>query len=100
MELTQEQRQAVQRTGHDVCVVAGPGSGKTRVLTERFAWLVEQWQTDPTRILAITFTRKAAAEMRARIVARLEERVRLQTFDAGRWRALRGLRVGAAVRAV
>ena len=72
MELTQEQRQAVQRTGQDVCVVAGPGSGKTRVLTERFAWLVEQWQTDPTRILAITFTEKAATEIKARLIKRFE----------------------------
>ena len=40
--LSDDQRRAVERSGQDVCVVAGPGSGKTRVLTERFAWLVEK----------------------------------------------------------
>src|SRR5262249_36219772 len=65
-----EQRRAVERAGQDVCVVAGPGSGKTRVLTERFAWLVEHSGVDPTRILAITFTEKAATEIKQRLIAR------------------------------
>ena len=42
MTLSDDQGRAVERIGQDVCVVAGPGSGKTRVLTERFAWLVEK----------------------------------------------------------
>ncbi len=70
MKLSPEQQRAVERERQDVCVVAGPGSGKTRVLTERFAWLVEQRETDPARILAITFTEKAAIEIKQRLVKR------------------------------
>ncbi|HBY60060.1 MAG TPA: hypothetical protein DEH78_09570 [Solibacterales bacterium] len=69
MSLSQAQQRAVRRTGQDVCVVAGPGSGKTLVLVERFAWLVEQG-TSPLRILAITFTEKAAFEIKRRLVER------------------------------
>lgn len=72
MALTPEQQSAVQRTGQDVCVLAGPGSGKTSVLTERFAWLVEHWSVSPRNILAITFTEKAAAEIRHRVSERLQ----------------------------
>ncbi len=72
MALTLEQQSAVQRTGQDVCVLAGPGSGKTSVLTERFAWLVENWSVSPRNILAITFTEKSAAEIRHRVSQRLQ----------------------------
>lgn len=68
MSLSQAQRAAVERWGQDVCVVAGPGSGKTRVLIERFRWLVSAKGADPLRILAVTFTEKAAAEMKARLI--------------------------------
>ena len=78
---------AVDPSRH-IVLEASAGTGKTRVLVDRYVNLLAAG-IDPRHILAITFTRKAAAEMRARIVARLEERVRLQTFDAGRWRALR-----------
>src|SRR5579862_6138097 len=74
MELSSEQLAAVERSGQDVCVVAGPGSGKTRVLIERFAWLVEQRSVDPTRILAITFTEKAATEIKQRLIKRFAAR--------------------------
>jgi len=67
LNLSPEQTQAARRTGQDVCVSAGPGSGKTRVLVERFRWLVEQG-VSPLRILAITFTEKAAAEIKGRLV--------------------------------
>ncbi len=67
MTLTPSQRQAVERTGQDVCIVAGPGSGKTRVLVERFVWLVRRQGVSPLRILAITFTEKAAAEIKTRL---------------------------------
>ncbi len=66
-----DQRRAVTRERQDVCVVAGPGSGKTRVLTERYAWLVTEKGVEPERILAITFTEKAAAEIKGRLLARL-----------------------------
>jgi len=69
-DLSDDQRRAVERRGQDVCVVAGPGSGKTRVLTERFAWLVEAQGVDPGRILAVTFTEKAATEIKERLIAR------------------------------
>ncbi|MGJ5815593.1 UvrD-helicase domain-containing protein [Paludibaculum fermentans] len=69
MALSQEQLDAVRRSGQDACCVAGPGSGKTTVLVERFAWLVEQGM-DPGRILAITFTEKAATQIKARLVKR------------------------------
>ena len=70
MTLSDDQRRAVERSGQNVCVVAGPGSGKTRVLTERFAWLVESNAVDPARILAITFTEKAATEIKSRLIRR------------------------------
>ena len=74
MKLSASQLDAIQRTGQDVCVVAGPGSGKTTVLIERFAWLVEQQGIDPTRILAITFTEKAATEIKERLIKRFSDR--------------------------
>lgn len=69
MTLTPAQRRAVERTGQDVCVIAGPGSGKTRVLVERFRWLVEAQGVRPSQILTITFTEKAAYEIRKRLAA-------------------------------
>ncbi len=69
--LDEDQRRAVTRERQDVCVVAGPGSGKTRVLTERYAWLVTEKGIEPERILAITFTEKAAAEIKSRLLERL-----------------------------
>ena len=74
MTLSDDQRRAVERIGQDVCVVAGPGSGKTRVLTERFAWLVETHGVDPDAILAITFTEKAANEIKSRLIQRFAGR--------------------------
>lgn len=90
MALSQEQLDAVTRSGQDVCCVAGPGSGKTTVLVERFAWLVEHGM-DPARILAITFTEKAATQIKARLVKRFAgdaerrrgvERARVSTIHA------------------
>jgi len=74
MTLSDDQRRAVERIGQNVCVVAGPGSGKTRVLTERFAWLVETHGVDPDAILAITFTEKAANEIKSRLIQRFTGR--------------------------
>jgi ATP-dependent exoDNAse (exonuclease V) beta subunit len=67
--LSQSQRAAVERSGQDVCVSAGPGSGKTFVLVERFSWLVRQG-LDPLKILAITFTEKAATNIKRRLADR------------------------------
>ncbi len=73
IELSNAQRTAVETVGRNVCVSAGAGSGKTRVLVERFLYLVTQHQISPQAILAITFTEKAANEMKRRIVRRLRE---------------------------
>ena len=74
MTLTRAQQDAIRRSGQDVCVVAGPGSGKTSVLIERFAWLVEECGVRPTRILAVTFTEKAANEIKERLMTRFAAR--------------------------
>lgn len=68
MPLSDRQIAAAHRLGQDVCVVAGPGSGKTSVLIERFSWLVRERGILPGRILAITFTEKAATEIKERLV--------------------------------
>ncbi|MEP6962095.1 MAG: UvrD-helicase domain-containing protein, partial [Acidobacteriota bacterium] len=85
IRLSDEQRRAVERSGQDVCVVAGPGSGKTRVLTERFGWLVEQCGVDPARILAITFTEKAAIEIKQRVLLRFQERPEIREAVEKAW---------------
>jgi len=67
--LDDDQRRAVVSEPTATIVHAGAGSGKTRVLTHRIAWRVAQGTADPARVLAITFTREAAAEMRRRLRA-------------------------------
>jgi ATP-dependent helicase/nuclease subunit A len=74
---------------NNVVLEASAGTGKTRVLVERYVNLLRAG-VDPDHILAITFTRKAAAEMRQRIVERLKEASRTSRLDAARWRDLRG----------
>jgi DNA helicase-2/ATP-dependent DNA helicase PcrA len=90
--LNEPQRAAVTHEGSPLLVVAGAGSGKTRVLTRRIAWIVSQRRAHPGSILAITFTNKAAAEMKERVEALVGPRARLMwvsTFHSACVRILR-----------
>ena len=72
--LNSEQKAAVSCVDGPVLIVAGAGSGKTRVLTSRIAYILEQKQLDPARILALTFTKKAASEMKERLALMVGEK--------------------------
>jgi DNA helicase-2/ATP-dependent DNA helicase PcrA len=90
--LNEPQRAAVVHEGAPLLVVAGAGSGKTRVLTRRIAWLISERRAHPGSILAITFTNKAAAEMKERVEALVGKRARIMwvsTFHSACVRILR-----------
>src|SRR5215510_3623335 len=90
--LNEPQREAVIHEGAPLLVVAGAGSGKTRVLTRRIAWLISERNAHPGSILAITFTNKAAGEMRARVAHLIGGRARIMwvsTFHSACVRILR-----------
>ncbi|HKW50712.1 MAG TPA: UvrD-helicase domain-containing protein [Candidatus Eisenbacteria bacterium] len=92
MDLNSVQRQAVEHPGGPLLVLAGAGSGKTRVLTGRIAHLIRERGVPEGAVLAFTFTNKAAREMRARVEALLggaDLRVWLGTFHATCVRILR-----------
>ncbi|HEX5296145.1 MAG TPA: DNA helicase PcrA [Streptosporangiaceae bacterium] len=90
--LNPEQRAAVVHQGSPLLIVAGAGSGKTRVLTHRIAYLLAARDVAPQEILAITFTNKAAGEMAARVAALVGPRARsmwVMTFHSACVRILR-----------
>jgi DNA helicase-2/ATP-dependent DNA helicase PcrA len=90
--LNPEQRKAVQATDGPVMIIAGPGSGKTRTLTHRIAYLLAAGKAQPHEIIALTFTNKAAREMKERVQQLVGERTKgmwVGTFHASFARLLR-----------
>ncbi|RSX55943.1 ATP-dependent DNA helicase PcrA [Bifidobacterium dolichotidis] len=97
-DLNERQAMAVQYEGPALLIGAGAGSGKTRVLTRRIAWILSQFGAWPSQILAITFTNKAAAEMRERLetlIGPVAQRMWVSTFHSACVRILR--RNGASI---
>ncbi|SDN72184.1 ATP-dependent DNA helicase PcrA [Actinomyces ruminicola] len=99
--LNPAQEQAVTHAGSPLLIIAGAGSGKTRVLTHRIAYLLATGRARPGEILAITFTNKAAAEMRERVAALVGpagERMWVSTFHSACVRILRREHEAAGLR--
>jgi superfamily I DNA/RNA helicase len=88
--LNDAQRSAVTSAASPLCVLAGAGSGKTRVLTRRIAWRVARGDAHPGHALALTFTRKAAGELNSRLSSLgMRDRVASGTFHGTAYTQLR-----------
>ena len=90
--LNERQREATVNTEGPCMIIAGAGAGKTKVLTARIAYLIQEKKVDPFKILALTFTNKAANEMKNRIeqvVGSIAKNVWLGTFHSCFARILR-----------
>ncbi|HEU5476795.1 MAG TPA: ATP-dependent DNA helicase UvrD2 [Gaiellaceae bacterium] len=90
--LNPEQRAAVERARGPLCILAGAGTGKTTTITRRIAWQVATGAFPPQQVVAVTFTGKAAGELRARLYALGVEGVRASTFHAAALGLLRHFR--------
>jgi DNA helicase-2/ATP-dependent DNA helicase PcrA len=80
--LNDEQRLAVEATRGPVCILAGAGTGKTTTITRRIAWQVQSGAFAPTEVVAVTFTEKAAGQLRSRLAALGVQGVRASTFHS------------------
>jgi DNA helicase-2/ATP-dependent DNA helicase PcrA len=87
--LDPEQREAAEAVTGPVCILAGAGTGKTRAITHRIAAMVQGGTAAPDQILAVTFTTRAAGEMRGRLRGLGVERVQARTFHSAALRQLR-----------
>ena len=86
--LNDQQKQAVMHEGSPLLILAGAGSGKTRVITTKIAYLISQKNVEPWSILSVTFTKKAANEMKERAIAieKRAEEAQIRTFHSfGSW---------------
>lgn len=88
-DLNPEQRAAVEACSGPVCILAGAGTGKTRVISRRVAYAIATGVVDPRHVLVVTFTEKAAGEMRERLAALGFPGVQALTFHAAAFRQLR-----------
>src|SRR3989338_3155843 len=70
-DLTSKQKEAASHQGSHARLLAGPGTGKTLTMTRRILWLISEQQVPPNQILAITFTRAAASELRQQVETHL-----------------------------
>ncbi|HEY8773322.1 MAG TPA: UvrD-helicase domain-containing protein, partial [Gaiellaceae bacterium] len=98
MELNAEQRRAVEAVRGPVCILAGAGSGKTTTITRRIASQVATGAFSASQVLAVTFTDKAAGEMRARLETLGVTGVRASTFHSAALSQLRYFRPDAVGR--
>ena len=73
--LNQQQQEAIMATDGPVLIISGPGSGKTKVLIHRIAYLIQEKKVSPKNILAITFTNKAAQEIKSRLISLLNDEI-------------------------
>ncbi|GGQ40016.1 ATP-dependent DNA helicase UvrD2 [Couchioplanes azureus] len=87
--LDPDQRRAVTAPAGPVCILAGAGTGKTRAITHRIAYRTLSGEISPRHVLAVTFTARAAAEMRARLTGLGAGRVQARTFHAAALRQVR-----------